>query len=264
MLTLFPLPAPPTRQKRASVAENHAYVDMGVYHSEDEMRKQCGHMRGKIIVTGQESVQGSAHPLREDLFKKHATGNPIACRLPYGKVTSMVKLVGWKRFEMNNLIEFKGVSGQTINSIFRRMWVCVLKASFLRKNEWLKIESPEPKGAFLRDDSLETFVNSGPAACAHLLLLRGFLSARSQKCCEDVIEKYANGGDDGVTLRCARTACGLDAEVPVDKAKNGENTSTVRKTFWGGFGRGSNGVEILKQCMRAFAFAFPRVYRALQ
>ena len=74
-----------------------------------EMRKQAANLVGKIVVTGQESVQGSRRPMREDIYKKHISadkGPPSASRLLYtlrlwssaagrgSKLNSVPKLLG--------------------------------------------------------------------------------------------------------------------------------------------------------------------------
>ena len=84
----------------------HRWVDMSVYISDDEMRKQCELLLGSLVVTGQESPE-TDRPMREDIFKRHISENPVACRLPYAVVTKMVTLPGWKRYEMNELLRFK-------------------------------------------------------------------------------------------------------------------------------------------------------------
>ena len=43
-----------------------------------------------IVVTGQESVEGSSRRMREDLYKKHMSGDPVAARLPYAIITKQV------------------------------------------------------------------------------------------------------------------------------------------------------------------------------
>ena len=65
------------------------------------MRKQAANLVGKIVVTGQESVQGSRRPMREDIYKKHISADKVPERLPYAIRTGLVELRGWKRFELN-------------------------------------------------------------------------------------------------------------------------------------------------------------------
>ena len=73
-----------------------------------EMRKQAASLVGKIVVTGQESVQGSRRPMREDIYKKHISADKVPERLPYAIQTALVELRGWKRFELNALPKFLG------------------------------------------------------------------------------------------------------------------------------------------------------------
>ena len=63
---------------------------------------------GKCVVTGQE-VPSTERSLREDLYKKHMTGEPFACRPNYTVLTRLICIIGWKRFEMNQSLTFQGV-----------------------------------------------------------------------------------------------------------------------------------------------------------
>ena len=72
------------------------------------MRKQAASLVGKIVVTGQESVQGSRRSMREDIYKKHISADEVPERLPYAIQTALVELRGWKRFELNALPKFLG------------------------------------------------------------------------------------------------------------------------------------------------------------
>ena len=84
-----------------------------------------------LITTGQEAVEGSKHSFREDFYKKHISADPVAARLPYGIVTRLVELVGWKRLELNRLVRFSAVTESSLDSIMRRSWVCQFKARFV-------------------------------------------------------------------------------------------------------------------------------------
>jgi hypothetical protein len=81
---------------------------MNIYYSDDEMRKQAAHLVGKLVVTGQESVQGSARGMREDVYKKHISADKVPERLPYAIQTALVELRGWKRFELNSVPKLPG------------------------------------------------------------------------------------------------------------------------------------------------------------
>ena len=86
------------QDRRKTTSENVTYTYVP---SPEEMRKQAAHLVGKIVVTGQESVQGSRRPMREDIYKKHISADKVPERLPYAIDTALVELRGWKRFELN-------------------------------------------------------------------------------------------------------------------------------------------------------------------
>ena len=50
--------------------------------------------------------------------------------MPYGILTKMFKIHGWKRMELNHLMTFKGVSEQDFESILRRCLIIKIKARF--------------------------------------------------------------------------------------------------------------------------------------
>lgn len=64
---------------------------------------KCGALHVRLTL-------GEGARLREDVYKRHISGDPIACRLPYAMVTKMTMLLGWKRFEMNDTLKFSGTS----------------------------------------------------------------------------------------------------------------------------------------------------------
>ena len=53
-----------------------------MYFSDDEMRKQADLLVGALSVTGQEAPETDRN-MREDIYNRHVTGDPIACRLPH-------------------------------------------------------------------------------------------------------------------------------------------------------------------------------------
>ena len=65
---------------------SHAFVDMNLYFTDDELRKQGELLAGKAVVTGQEMPSGGKE-MRDDLYKKHVSADPVSCRLPYAVVT---------------------------------------------------------------------------------------------------------------------------------------------------------------------------------
>ena len=88
---------------------NHRYFDPQMFFMEEEMRKQVEFLRGALVLTAQERPEGMRKGFREDLFKKMASADGIFGRLPYQILTRAIKLVGWKRMEMNRIMLFTGV-----------------------------------------------------------------------------------------------------------------------------------------------------------
>jgi hypothetical protein len=140
-----------TSHINALLAGLHAYLDMNIYFTDDEMRKQGELLVDMLVGTGQETVQGSANSLRFDLLKKHLSGDPIAMRLLYSIITKMVALIGWKRFECNILPLFSGVTEANFNSVMRRSWVMQMLATFVDRATLATIPDAEQKGIFLKD-----------------------------------------------------------------------------------------------------------------
>ncbi|CAK0849775.1 unnamed protein product, partial [Prorocentrum cordatum] len=143
----------------------------------------------KLITTGQEAVENSKHGFREDLYKKHISADPIAARLPYGIVTHLVSLYGWKRLELNKLIKFTGVTLPGVDSIHRRSWVVILKAKFLPPDLAAAIPNASNKGIFCKDPKLKDVLKSAPAALALWQILHGFMRKHTKDDSED--EKLA-------------------------------------------------------------------------
>ena len=90
-----------TAHLEAILGSFHSCLDMNIYYSDEEMRKQAASLLGKLVVTGQESVQGSRKGMREDVYKKHMSADKLPERMPIE--THLVELRGWKRFEFNAL-----------------------------------------------------------------------------------------------------------------------------------------------------------------
>jgi hypothetical protein len=209
----------------------HAYLDMNIYYSDDELRKQGELLIDMIVGTGQESVQGSTSALRFDLLKKHLSGDPIAMRLLYSIVTKMEPLVGWKRYECNLLPTFVGVTEHNFNSVMRRGWVMSLQATLVEPSVYGSMEDPESKGFFIKDPAARDFVISDPAKAAGWKIMHGVMASFSESRCYQEIEDYVDGHDKGLTRKCLRYACGLpqvapaSAELsgPIDPVEEGRN-----------------------------------------
>ena len=98
----------------------HKYYDPNVFYDDTELRKTIELLSGAIVYSGQERPTGTKSRLREDLIKKIATAEAIAGRLPYGLITKMISVVGWKRLECNKLFEFDDIQEENFESIVRR------------------------------------------------------------------------------------------------------------------------------------------------
>ena len=118
----------------------------------------------------------------EKIFsKKVISGDPVASRLPYGIITRLIEIIGWKRLELNKLVRFAGVSKASIDSILRRTWVCVFKARFLTPAQLSGETDPRSKGLFLKDPGLNEFVKSGVVVPAMWRILQGAMSKHNKK-----------------------------------------------------------------------------------
>ena len=208
----------------------HAFLDTNVYYSDDELRKQAQTLVSKIVVTAQEAVQGASHHMREDLYKKHVTGDAIASRLPYAILTKQVELRGWKRMELNRLPTFSGVTDVTFDSILRRAWVCKLKARFKSATELAAFPNPADRGIFPKDPSLKAFLKSRPAMGAGLKMIAGFMNSHTKEECECAIDSYVERDDGGLTRECLRHACDLPVLAePVETALEFDPMGVLRE-----------------------------------
>ena len=63
-----------TRALHTMLAGSHSYLDVQIFYSDDELRKQASEFSSAIALTAQESASNNTHKLREDLYKKIITG----------------------------------------------------------------------------------------------------------------------------------------------------------------------------------------------
>lgn len=219
------------------MGENHAFIDPNIWYDEQELRKQIEQFAGCFILTAQEAPE-TARRIREDLYKKTMSADGIAGRRPYGYVTRMIELVGWKRMEVNRLMHFKGVSEHNFPSILRRSFIWRPHARFVCR-QFLEenYQDSEKDGYFPKDPTLKDFLVSGPAIASSLQLQHAFEHRHSREDCLHMIESYCNlGGDQGLTEDKMRIACGLQPRRretisapglgPVDSASQDEADET--------------------------------------
>lgn len=194
----------------AVYGHNHAFIDPNIWYDEPELRKQIEQFAGCFILTAQETPE-TTRRMREDLYKKTMSADGIAGRRPYGYVTRMIELTGWKRMEVNRLMQFKGASEKNFWSILRRSFIWRPHARFVAL-QYLEDNYPdaEQDGYFPKDPSLKDFLVSGPAIASSLQLQHAFESTHSREECLQLIESYCNlGGDQGLTEDKMRAACNL-------------------------------------------------------
>ena len=110
--------------------KNHRYFDPNVFYDDQELRKVITLLAGGLIFSGQERPTGTKNALREDLLKKFATAEGITGRLPYAVLTKLVKLIGWKRIELNKLFKFDDITDNNLESIVRGCAVIRILARF--------------------------------------------------------------------------------------------------------------------------------------
>ncbi|CAE7336105.1 unnamed protein product, partial [Symbiodinium microadriaticum] len=214
----------------AVYASNHAFIDPQIWYDEHETRKQVEQSAGCFILTAQEKPE-NARKMREDLFKKTMSADGIAGRRPYGMSTRMIELVGWKRYEVNSMVRFSGVTEKTFPSAHRRGFVWLPKARFIDGN-FIANQYPDASmdGYFAKDDDLKSFLRSGPCVAASLRLQHAFESTHDAQACRDLIEAYAA---KPLTEDAMREACGLplrqrsdqvhaNINLPVDKSSQDE------------------------------------------
>ena len=191
----------------AVYGRNHAFIDSNLFHNEDEMRKQLESFARCFILTAQETPETN-RAFQQDLFKKLVSADDLAARRPYGFVTRMLRCFGWKRYESNQIMQFKNVKERNFLSIYRRCAVWEPKPLFW-DDKVLQAEYPDSylDGIFAKDTTLRAFLESGPAIAASLFLQHGFESHHSRERCRDLIEKMAV---EGVAEKKIREACGLE------------------------------------------------------
>ena len=191
--------------------DNHDIFDPNIFYSDDELRKQVPRMAGHFVFTGQERPTGAKQTIREDLLKKFCTGEGVAGRLPYGILTKMHRIIGWKRLECNKLIDFQDITEDNFESILRRFAVVAIQARFFEKAQLAGVElDPDTRGVFCRDPEMDNFYTSGPACAGGLKIQAAFEELHGKKECLDIVQHYTRGGGDkGVSVKYMRECCGL-------------------------------------------------------
>ena len=165
----------------AVYGHNHAFIDPNLFHNEEEMRKQLEQFAHCWIITAQEAPETHRH-FQQDLYEKFMSADDLAGRKPYGFVTKMMHVTGFKRFETNKIMTFRNVMETNFNSIYRRCLVWNPKPIFVENTVFgAAYPDPETDGIFVKDPSLRSFLESGPAIAAALQQQHGFESHYSRQ-----------------------------------------------------------------------------------
>ena len=126
-----------------------------------------------------------------------------------------MKLVGWKRIELNKLFKFDSITGSNFESIMRRCAVIRIVAKFfdpLFISTNFKDGRGDKFGLFARESDAQDFSTSSPGILAGLQIQQAFAEEHSEQDCRKIISSYTRGGgDNGDTFKYIRIACGLPA-----------------------------------------------------
>jgi hypothetical protein len=199
----------------------HKYVDPNIFFQDEELRKQIENMATGLFFTGQEKPEAGRKTFKIDLFNKFATAEGIHGRLPYSILTKIFELIGWKRLEMNKMFRFEGVTEAGFNAILRRSLLIKIVARFFDAKYLAKcFPNHEDYGIFPRDPTLKAFLTSDVGIAAGMQVQFAFESSHGEESCRTLIQDYLQGGDNGLTLKYMRHACGLKAVDPMVKNKN--------------------------------------------
>lgn len=194
----------------AQYGANHEFFDPRVFFEDEEMRKQIEHLAPAAMWTGQESPETKKRMFL-DLYKKMMSADGIAGRKPYGLVTRMFELVGWKRLEVNKMMQFLGVSEGTFDSVLRRSLVFDIKCRFF-DGEYLATHYPdhEQDGVFAKVANMKEKLMHPSRLAAAIQIQHVWEASHSSAVCDVLIENYAAlGGDAGLTEDVMRKSCGL-------------------------------------------------------
>ena len=206
----------------------HKYGDPNAFFVDDELRKLVEMLQGAVVISFQERPEGTKRAFREDLYKKVASADGIAGRMPYGIQTRNVELPSWTRFELNSLLKFLNVSEATFNTVFRRSLVVHFRSQFMDRKfleATMGMSEAAQTGLCPRESEAKARIISGPAIAASLRIQLGFEMTHSLQACKDLLDDYVlRGGDHGITTRYTRHACGLP---PLPEAPNTDTMESV-------------------------------------
>ena len=185
-----------------ALAPTHGFFDCTALYLDDELRKTLEHLIPFKILTAQEGAEGGSAIIRnprQDLYKKICPSGPISRRLPYAKSTKIVSVRGILRFELNRPLNFANIEESNWDSISRRSLVIEMKAKFPPAVEFENspVDRRDAAGNSRKGDTLEKFLESGPAAMAFIRALYKYMNDNATEESRGEIDLYAmiDGGD---------------------------------------------------------------------
>ncbi len=160
----------------------------------------------------------------------------VYTRLPYGIVTKLHRIIGWKRMKLNKMVEFHNIREREFESIMRRIAVVRIMARFADALVLDKHGDPAKcarAGIFKREPDLYEFMTSSPAVLAAHKIQYAFEAETSEEECRNMITEYTRcGGDHGVTHKYMRMACGLKPVQDMPTEKTGLEVPSGRPGFF--------------------------------
>jgi len=125
----------------------------------------------------------------------------------------MFSIVGWKRLEVNRMMQFAGIDSK-FQSAFRRALMRKPKARFHHQTTLHHLhEDHELDGSFVADPTWKQFLISGPACAAGLKVQHAVECQYGQEQCLKMIDDHATGGDGFLAEDKMRESCGLKLRV---------------------------------------------------
>ena len=129
-----------------AISPMHGFFDCTSLYMDDELRKTLENSVGFCVNTAQEATEGGTgniRNLRQDLYKKLCSSDPISCRPPYERATKMLVMRGMLRFELNSPLTFSHITEDCWDSIYRRSLVMEMKGQFLPAEEYELLNEDE-------------------------------------------------------------------------------------------------------------------------
>ena len=134
-----------------AMSQMHGFFDCASLYMDDELRKTLGNIVGFCVNTAHVATEGGTtniRHIRQDLYKKLCSADPISIRPPYARTTKMLCMRGFLRFELNNPLMIANVTEDNCDIIYRRSPVLDMKGRFLPEEEYGTLSEEEKRGKY--------------------------------------------------------------------------------------------------------------------